>query len=104
MAACFHASEALSPESSSVSTFRNAVCADVVGLKDGAHPVVLVLGNGVVHMVMALGAVHGQAEKGARSMVEGIFQPLLATEELEIARQEAGRPQRIRILRAQFVR
>ena len=61
----------------------NHVGADLVGLDDRPHPVIIDLKNRVVLMIVALGAVEGQAEHGFGGVFDGFVKPRCAVE-LEI--------------------
>ena len=76
----------------------------LIGLEEGAQPVVIVLGDRVVFVVVALAAVHGQAEQTLAHVLHGFLHPGVPVEEEKVARQKPGGPDFFQIPRIQFIR
>ena len=71
----------------------HAVGADVVRLEEGPEAVVVLLGDRVVLVVVAAGAVERQAEERLGRVLDRVCEPDVAVELVPVADEEAGRPQ-----------
>ena len=72
-------------------------------LEDGAEAVVVGLVDGVVFVIVALHALHREAEEGAAGVLDGFIKPGGAVEEVVAAGEEAGSTQHGAILRRELV-
>jgi hypothetical protein len=61
----------------------------LVGFEEGANFIEVGVGDGIVFVVVAFGAVDGEAEERFAEMFDGFFEPLVAIEEEEIAGEVA---------------
>ena len=75
----------------------------LVWLEERAHAVVVNLGDRVVLVVVALGAVHRQAEQSLARVLDRRVQPRRAIEEVVVSRQEAGAAYGVGIARIELV-
>ena len=69
---------------------RHQVLPHKVGLEEGPHLVIVGLLDGIVFVIMALGAVHRQAEKALADMLDRFIEPLMAVEDKITAGEIAG--------------
>ena len=74
----------------------HAVDPDVERLEEGAEAVVVLCADRVVLVVVAVGAVEGQAEERLAGVLDGVRHPGVAVEDVPVADQEAGGTQRRR--------
>jgi hypothetical protein len=78
-------------------TARHDVGAHVVRLEDRAELVILLLRDGVVEVVVALGAVERDAEERLARVLDDVLHPGRAVELVIAARQEPRRAGRVRV-------
>ena len=77
--------------------------ADLMRLEDGADLIILLLGDWVRHVVVALRATDGDAKECLRRVFDGVFQPLLAAEQFEVTSEKPGCAQGIGVFRRQLI-
>ncbi len=81
----------------------NLVHPHLVGFEERPETVEILLRDRVELVVVALGAVHRQAEERLGSVLDRFLQPAIAIENEVLPSQEAGRPQPIRVGGVQLV-
>ena len=81
----------------------HGVEADLMGLEDGPEAVVVLMGDRVVFMIVALGTIKGEADKGLGSVLDGGVQPGSTIEEVVVAGEKAGGPQGVVVVGRQLV-
>lgn len=76
---------------------------DVEGLEDGAEAVVVGVLDGVVFVVVAFDALHGESEQGAGGVLDGFIEPGGAVEEVVAAGEVAGGAEVCAVFRGELV-
>ena len=82
---------------------RQAVGADVIRFEERAEGVILFLGHGIEHVLVAAGTVDRDAEKCLGRVFDGVIEPDVAIERKPVAHQKARGPQGRGIRRSQLV-
>ena len=81
----------------------NSIGSHPVGFKHGPHAVVVLLGDLIVHVVVAPGATHGDAEKSHRAVTDDVVEPLIPTAHIIAAREIAGGPKLVFVFGKELV-
>src|SRR5437773_3865467 len=77
---------------------------NIVRLENGPDLVILLLRDGIKHVVVAASTAKRDAKKSLSGMLDRFLEPTLPTEQFEIPHQESGGPKGVGILRAKLVR
>ena len=86
-----------------ISLARYKVHPHLIGLEKSPHPVVVGLGQGIVLVVVAFGAIERQPQERLADMLHGLVEPLVAVEEKVVPGQKTGGPQLLEVVGVRFV-
>ena len=75
----------------------------LIGLEKSPHPVVVGLGQGIILVVVAFGAIERQPQERLADMLHGLVEPLVAVEEKVVPREETSGPQLLEVVGVRFV-
>jgi len=79
------------------------ILANVDGFKEGAQAKVICLSDGIVLVVVAVGAVEGESKKGFAGVFDDVPHPVVGIERVPVANEVTGGGSRLVVTRANFV-